>query len=475
MDAFGDPTLSSDLATFDSLTGLPPAILNLYFPDGVPTRRNSGWAVETALDVEWGHAIAPNATIDLVIGLDSTFPSLFDAIAFVANSLPNEAALSMSFGATESVFPTTGSFTIAAHHQLFATITSHGTTVFASSGDSGASATTFNNPQYPSSDPLVVAVGGTSLFLNADASYSSETTWSGSTSGNSSVFPKPAWQQGLPNILPGDKTRDTVDVSYDGDPATGVLVIAAGKGFQVGGTSAGSPQWAALLTLASQANSARYGAIAPRLYKLTTYHDVTTGSNGFFSGAVGWDYPTGLGSPNATATVKALATSTTLNVPLSNTGNFQGLSITTSGNLAVDTATFTFSGTATVTATNSTTGATVFTKAYTITGLRLFNGTSGLRALFLLNMAVTPYPLSSDVTVTVSGGAGTTSVSLTRQIDVNGDGTVNISDLTLVALAFSSTLGSLNYNPKADLDANGVVNIIDLTLVAIYFGAPSLT
>ncbi len=300
IDAFGSSTLSTDLASFDSLTGLPSATVNFFFPDGVPKMRNSGWAAETSLDVEWAHAIAPGATIDLVVAVDSSFGHLFDAIAFVANSLTNETVVSMSFGASESVFPTTGSFTIAMTHQLFVTITSHGTTPVASSGDSGA--TTCCNPQYPSSDPLVVAVGGTSLFLNPDASYSTETTWSGSTAGSSTVFTKPSWQQGL-----GDAMRDTVDVSYDGDPATGVLVVFGGRLFQFGGTSVGAPQWAALLALASQANSVKYGAVNSKLYKAASYHDITTGSDGFFSATVGWDFPTGLGTPDANGTVRALA------------------------------------------------------------------------------------------------------------------------------------------------------------------------
>jgi len=149
---------------------------------------------------------------------------------------------------------------------------------------------------------LVVAVGGTSLILNSDSSYAGETAWSGSSAGSSVIFTKPSWQVGL-----GDSMRDIVDVSYDGDPNTGVLVVQGGKEFQVGGTSAGSPQWAALAALANQANTQSYGSLSPKLYKLTSYHDVTAGSNGFFSAKPGWDYPTGLGTPDANATVTSLA------------------------------------------------------------------------------------------------------------------------------------------------------------------------
>ena len=170
IDAYGSSSLSSDLASFDSLTGLPSVTVNTFYPDGVPGRCRvnqpcNNWAVETSLDVEWAHAIAPQATIDLVVALDNSDAHIFDAIAYVANSLTSEAVVSLSFGQSESSYPTTGSDTLAATHQLFVTMTSQGTTLFASSGDSGASSccSTF----YPASDPLVVAVGGTSLTLNS--------------------------------------------------------------------------------------------------------------------------------------------------------------------------------------------------------------------------------------------------------------------------------------------------------------------
>src|SRR5713226_1602366 len=195
VDAFGDPTLSTDPSSFDSLTGLSTASVNIFYPDGVPKRMSSSWAVETSLDVEWAHAIAPSATIDLVVALDSSLGRVFDGIAYVANSLPSETVLSMSFGLAESSYPTTGSFTIAATHQLFVTITSHGTTPFASSGDSGA--TTCCNVQYPASDPLVVAVGGTSLTLNTDATYAIDLSWCGSRRDLSAFLSRRSSELGL--------------------------------------------------------------------------------------------------------------------------------------------------------------------------------------------------------------------------------------------------------------------------------------
>ncbi len=467
IDAFGDPSLSTDLASFDSLTGLPPATLNFFFPDGVPKRPNSNWAVETSLDVEWAHAMAPAATIDLVVALDSSLGHIFDAIAFVASSLPDETILSMSFGLPESMYPSTGSFTIAATHQLFITITSHGTTPFASSGDSGAS--TCCNPQYPSSDPLVVAVGGTTLTLNPDASYASETAWSGSTAGSSVVFSKPSWQQ-----LLGDSMRDTVDVAYDADLSTGVIVVQGNKLFAVGGTSAGAPQWAALTALASQANSIKYGSIASKLYKIFSYHDITTGSNGFFSATKGWDYPTGLGSPDANATVNSLAVApdvAIMGIGVSRSFAYAGVSSNptqvnvTAANLGPLAETFNVSANA-----NS-----------TIIGTQTVTLAAGATAtvIFGWNAQLLPkgnYTLSAHAStvpgeVNLANNALTSSTIFTVRLagDVNNDCVVNFLDLGKVGAAFLTTIGQAGYDPNADLNNDGMINFLDLGIVGANF------
>lgn len=405
IDAFGDPPLSSDLASFDTLTGLPSAPVNLYFPDGVPKFRNSGWALETALDVEWAHAIAPAATIDNVIAFDASFGHIFDAIAFVANSLPNETVLSMSFGAAESTYPATGPLTIAATHQLFVTIASHGTTAFASSGDSGASSCC--NIQYPASDPLVASVGGTTLTLKSDASYSSETAWSGSSAGASIVFSKPTWQQGL-----GDSMRDIVDVSYDGDPNTGVLVVQGGKTFQVGGTSAGSPQWAALAALASQANSIKYGSIAPRLYKISSYHDITAGSDGFFSATIGWDYPTGLGTPDANAIVNALGL---FNFTVSNSG---GINVLQGGSGSNMISVILVSGTtqAVTLSVNGLPTAANFSFNTGCTGTPTCTASPTFSSILTINSSISTPTGSFTITVTGTGGGQTHTTAFTLTV-----------------------------------------------------------
>jgi subtilase family serine protease len=300
VDAYGSSSLSTDLATFCSKFALPTCTVNIYYPNGRPFFRNSGWAIETSLDVEWAHAVAPEATIALIVAYDASFKNIYNAISYAVNKIPGVTTLSMSFGASESSFPTTGAYNINAFHSLFVTATNKGISCFASSGDSGA--TSANNIIYPASDPLVTAVGGTSLYLNSDGSYSSETTWSGSGGGASKVFNEPSYQTSI-----GDSMRDIADVAYDADPNTGVYVYYNRGWYQVGGTSAGAPQWAALMTIAVQYHSHSYADANPELYSVSIgYHDVTTGNDGYFSAGTGWDYPTGLGTPDAYLLVQNL-------------------------------------------------------------------------------------------------------------------------------------------------------------------------
>jgi subtilase family serine protease len=409
--------------------------------------------------------MAPAATIDLVIAVSSSIGSIYDAISFVSTSLPSDNVLSMSFGQSESLYPTTGPYTISGFHQLFAAMTSHGTTPVASSGDSGASSCC--NVQYPASDPLVLAVGGTSLAINPNGSYGGEAAWSGGGAGSSLVFSKPSFQQGL-----GDSMRDIVDVSYDADVNTGVLVIFKGGILQVGGTSVGAPQWSSLLALSDQAGSTKLGVAAYRLYKLSSYHDVTSGSDGFFSATIGWDYPTGLGSPNATGTLLQLTQS--FKTVLASNSTFQGVDVVTNGTITANPSTLALSGAATVTATNTTSHLVLFSKTYTLPAQSLISKGGFMQASFLLNIGVLPYLLSSDVNVVLHGASLNATVLVTRQIDIDGNGIVDFLDASTLAIAYGSSIGSPSYNPRADLQGTGKVTFIDASILGFFYQAPNL-
>jgi subtilase family serine protease len=334
IDAFGDPTLTQDLGVEDSAFGLPSAKLSVIYPNGKPAFNPANtdevnWTGEIALDVESAHAVAPAAKIDLVIAKSDQDPDILSALKYVVSHRLG-SVLSQSYGEAESC---EAKSIVKADHTLFAAAEAQGVTVFASSGDDGAAQATCNGSSYiksaglPAADPTVTGVGATSLTASQPSgAYKSETAWNdeygASSGGYSKTFARPAWQNGFVHST----GRGTPDVAYNGDVNNGLLVawsqgVAANVGdiYQFGGTSAGSPQWAAIIALADQANHHRIGFLNSDLYSLArgsrysyVFHDVTTGNNTVslvnsanktvhvtgYSAAKGWDAVTGLGTPN---------------------------------------------------------------------------------------------------------------------------------------------------------------------------------
>ncbi|MEI6860761.1 MAG: immunoglobulin domain-containing protein, partial [Verrucomicrobiota bacterium] len=197
--------------------------------------------------------------------------------------------------------------------QYLANLASVGVTVFVSSGDGGSSPdsngssgypATAANVESPASSPTVIAVGGTSVSLDiASGTVNSETVWSGSGGGVSTIFNRPSWQTGAG--LPVGTTRAVPDVAAPADPITGALVILSGTQQQYGGTSWGAPTWAGFCALINQAraNSGQVasGLLGPKIYPLlgtAGFRDVTSGNNGAYSAGTGYDLVTGLGAPN---------------------------------------------------------------------------------------------------------------------------------------------------------------------------------
>ncbi|HEY9074396.1 MAG TPA: S53 family peptidase [Desulfobaccales bacterium] len=295
IDAYGSPTITSDLAYFSSQFGLPVANLQIYYPQGTPGTDPGypDWAIETSLDVEWAHALAPGATICLVVAADNTGSNLFGAVQYATSTLGAQI-VSMSFGGAEF----NGEDTLDGPY-----FSVPGTVFVASSGDNGSGAS------YPAASPNVVAVGGTSINLNTTTGMvSSETGWSGSGGGVSAYESLPSYQSNFGLSYSG---RDIPDVSMIADPNTGVWVYFTGNGgswYQVGGTSLSTPCWAALFALVNQGSSPLTDG-HQAIYKLAgtmanfntkgDYRDITSGSNGAYSCAVGYDLVTGLGVPVA--------------------------------------------------------------------------------------------------------------------------------------------------------------------------------
>jgi hypothetical protein len=303
----GDPNFNnSDLHRFDVQFGIPdpPNFTKVdqnggtNYPGLDPAGKAAG---EEALDVEWAHALAPQANILLVEANDIFSNNLSTAVDF-ARRQPSVSVVSMSFGGPPNGWD----------DSLFTTPNNHqGVTFLASTGDSGAPGS------YPALFDNVVAVGGTNLNLNPDNTRASEDGWSLSGGGLNPNISEPFWQDNAQN----SGQRAIPDVAFHADWDNGVAVLDSltnGSNTpwrSMGGTSLSAPCWAALIAITNQARAdAGMGALdgptdtLPRLYALPScdFHDITTGDNGFAAGP-GYDMVTGLGTPLANMLVPDLA------------------------------------------------------------------------------------------------------------------------------------------------------------------------
>jgi len=311
IDAGLDPYINNDLATFDQKYGLsaPPSFNNVSF-QGAQNNESANWIEETSLDVEWAHAVAPGANI-LLVQAASSNPSDYAIAINWARQQPGVSVVSMSYAMPESVAYT-------AYNGIFTTPAGHtGVTFVASSGDSGYFNSHQGNQigvQWPADDPNVLSVGGTTLSTTANGTYLGESAWNlnyegsngwwGSSGGLSRVYAEPSYQKGVQQT----GLRTVPDVSYDADPNSGVNVYdsLAGGWVDVGGTSAGAPQWAGLIAEVNQGRALAGlnpldgpSQTLPGIYAFSSaLHDVTTGSNGY-SATKGYDLATGLGTPIA--------------------------------------------------------------------------------------------------------------------------------------------------------------------------------
>lgn len=296
VDAYDDATIEADLNAFSKQYGLPACTAaNGCFEKHkmvAKTSANGGWALEESLDVEWAHAIAPNAKILLVEAKTPSGANLLSAIDYAA-SRKGVVAVSLSWGGAEFSDETS----LDPHFNL-----KNGVMFFASSGDDGAGAS------WPAASPYVVGVGGTSLELAKTGALISESAWSGSGGGVSAYEEEPAWQR-IYSIQKANGYRAIPDVAYDADPNSGFPVYkTTGKTkngwYVVGGTSAGAPQWAAIQALGESITLARLYVDKSANNTLKYFRDITSGKNGtcryYCDARARYDYVTGLGAPQTT-------------------------------------------------------------------------------------------------------------------------------------------------------------------------------
>jgi subtilase family serine protease len=352
IDSFQSPNIKDELNYFDKFYGLAglnglggPADANLgtftqVAPQGLtPFQINAnqvGWAEEITLDVVYAHAIAPGANITLVLAKSNSSADILDATQYAVDNRLGDV-ISQSFGENESCVAAAD---LARQHQIFADATAKNITVFASAGDDGSTQVSCDGSAYvqavssPASDPLVTGVGGTELHAApyftpniAPGTYEGEIVWNesylgsnaGTGGGLSMVFDASSNQA---SVLHGLKQRGVADVSYSAATYHGLLLPLIIPGISTslthppvylfGGTSAGSPQWAAITAIADQEAGESLGFLNTAFYHIgdspahfmASFHDVTLGNNSLFGipgygAGIGWDPPTGLGSPQA--------------------------------------------------------------------------------------------------------------------------------------------------------------------------------
>jgi subtilase family serine protease len=367
VDSFGSPTIQADLATFDAQYNLPaPPSFKIIQPVGKvvwdPTGANGdlGWGGETTLDVEMAHSMAPGANILLVetpvAETEGTagFPQIIEAENYVVNHHLGQV-ISQSFGATEGTFPSPASI-LALRSAYFNALRNH-VTVLAATGDAGATdysnvagTLLYTHPavDWPSTDPLVTAVGGTQLALFAGgARAQADRVWNDSTNyalnnvffgspgpianatggGKSAVFARPSYQNSVAGVVGGQRGVPDIAMSaacsglvntyqsFPGEP-TGWYVAC--------GTSEASPLFAGIVALSDQVAGHGLGLINPALYALSAEHapglvDVTTGNNTVeflqptlvevqgYHARPGYDLASGVGTVNAALFVPELA------------------------------------------------------------------------------------------------------------------------------------------------------------------------
>ncbi len=341
VDAYNDPNIASDLATFDQMYGLSPAKLSVVNQSGSSTNLPSadptgGWELEESLDAEWAHAMAPGANIVLVEANSSSLSDLMTAV-HTASTMASVNVVSLSWGGSEFAGETNYDSYFQPKSSTNPNGSNPGVTFVASAGDSSA----YMGPEWPASSPDVLAVGGTTLKLNSSTNnISSESAWNtgfswsygytGGGGGISSYESAPSFQSSIP-VAQQYNARTSPDVAFDANPSTGVSIYDSyqepGWGY-VGGTSVGAPSWAGIVALADQQSAANgHGSLSTATVESTLYgvynssgeakytstsgayssdfHDITSGSNGY-SAAKGYDLATGLGSPNVSAIVSLL-------------------------------------------------------------------------------------------------------------------------------------------------------------------------
>jgi subtilase family serine protease len=291
VDAYDYPTAFSDLQIFSAQFGLQPptnANFQVVYATGTPPKADPGWGLEAGLDIEWAHAMAPQAYIYLVEAASSSYADLLTAVNVASNLVAKAGGgeVSMSWGGSE--------FSFERFYDGY--FTKSGVVYFAAAGDSAGTI-------WPSTSPNVVSTGGTSNSRDANGNLQAQLAWSSTGGGPSKYESRPSYQSGISQVV-GSK-RGTPDVAADADPNTGVWVynVPYCNGWCiVGGTSVAAPVWSGIVNAAGQfskSSQVELATVYSNLGKPADFTDITQGScgpnKGYLAGT-GWDFCTGAGS-----------------------------------------------------------------------------------------------------------------------------------------------------------------------------------
>jgi subtilase family serine protease len=324
VDPFNDPNVLSDLNVFDTQFNIQPVptftVVNQIGGAKLP-RTDGSWAGEIATDVEWAHVIAPAANILLVEANSDNTDDLMTAVDY-ARHQPGVSVMSISWGGTDFAGQT-------AYDPEFKTPAGHTPiTVVAASGDDGAA----GGPQWPGDSINVLSVGGTTLTTSdTTGTYGSETSWTDSSGGTSTLEAEPSFQ----TVVQRSGQRTFPDVSLDANPNVGLALYdtipyQGISGWQItDGTSVATPQWAGLVAIADQARALasqpaldgpgqtlpvlydHYGAPGTAAYAnyASIFHDIITPENALAVRGrpdIGYDTTSGLGTANAVPVINIL-------------------------------------------------------------------------------------------------------------------------------------------------------------------------
>ncbi|HEY0249586.1 MAG TPA: S53 family peptidase [Gryllotalpicola sp.] len=313
---------ASELDTYFRGLGVTPPTVTAVAVDGAQNRPGAdpnGADGEVALDIEVIGGLAPGATI-LVYFAPNTDAGFVDAVAQAAHATPTPDAISISWGQSEEQWTAQAR---RAMDEAFVDAVALGVTVTVAAGDDGSSDRQSGGAHvdFPASSPHALACGGTRLETDASGAVSAETVWNdgggrGATGGGvSGVFALPDWQQpvDVSGASGGRSGRGVPDVAAVADPETGYRVRVDGTDTVIGGTSAVAPLWAALIARLAEATGRPLGLAQRFLYAAATkgavpvgFRDITSGSNGAYAAAAGWDACTGLGVPDGDELLRVL-------------------------------------------------------------------------------------------------------------------------------------------------------------------------